>query len=96
MTPAERNQFYEVFMMINSSLELIINRAESIQADCIDKHMYHTEFKKKCSKNSKDILDMAESIEKRKKPALVVIEEQRKAKNVVIDEPVGNERPFPI
>ena len=79
MTPEERNQFYEVFMMINTSLELIIKRAESILGDCLDKHIYHTELKSNCANNAKNILDMAESIEKRKKPALTLIEEQRKA-----------------
>ena len=79
MTPDERNQFYEVFMMINTSLELIIKRAKQIRKDSLDQHIYITEFKSNCHNNANDILDMAESIEKRKKPALVVIEEQRKA-----------------
>ena len=79
MTPDERNQFYEVFMMINASLELIIKRAKQIRKDSLDQHIYITEFKSNCHNNANDILDMAESIEKRKKPALTVIEEQRKA-----------------
>lgn len=93
MTPQERernNQFYEIFMMINSSLELIINRAESIQADCLDKYMYHTDLTKRCAKNAKDILDMAKSIEHRKKPALILIDEQRKVK--VEPDPFGQLR----
>ena len=79
MTPAERNQFYEVFMMIDTSLELIIKRAKKIKADCRDKHIYHTQLNSNCYNNANQILDMAESIEKRKKPALTLIEEQRKA-----------------
>ena len=79
MIPAEFNQIYEVFMMINSSLEVIIKRAKSIRADCSDKHMYHAQLKLNCRGNVKDILDIAESIEKRKGPALTLIEEQRKA-----------------
>lgn len=79
MTPAELNHFYEIFMMINSSLELIINRAESTQTDCLDKYIYPGQLKSNCANNAKDILDMAESIENRKKPALTLIEEQRKA-----------------
>jgi hypothetical protein len=89
MTPDERNQFYEIFMMINTSLELIIKRAKKIQKDCLDPHIYTTELTLNCAKNAKDILDMAESIEHRKKPALTLIEEQRKHKP-------GNERPFPV
>lgn len=96
MTPDERNQIYEVLMMINTSLELIINRAQSIQRDCLDKYIYPTKLKKDCSKNAKDILDMAQSIEKRKGPAFKMIEEQRKGKNVVIDTPTADERPFPV
>lgn len=78
MTPDELNEFYNIFMMINSSLELIINRAESIQKDCLDPYIYITHLKSNCANNAKDILDMAQSIEKRKKPALTLIEEQRK------------------
>lgn len=85
MTPDERNQIYEILMMIDSSLELIINRAESIQADCLDKHLYYTVLQKNCRKNAKDILNMAKSIEKRKGPAFKMIEEQRKGRNIVID-----------
>ena len=66
-------------MMINASLELIIKRAKQIRKDSLDQHIYITEFKSNCHNNANDILDMAESIEKRKKPALTVIEEQRKA-----------------
>jgi len=96
MTPDERNQIYEVLDMIGTSLELIINRASSIKFTSLDKYIYPTDLKKNCSKNAKDILDMAKSIEKRMGPALKMIEEQRKARNVVVDKPVGNERPFPV
>ena len=65
MTPAELNRIY-------ATLRLVIKKASSIQADSLDKHMYHTDFKKRCSKNARDILIMAE-------PALTLIEEQRKA-----------------
>lgn len=78
MTPTELNTFYEVFMMINKSLELVIKRAKKIRADCLDPHIYVTELKSNCCNRATDILEMAESIEKRKKPALKVIEEQRK------------------
>lgn len=79
MTPDERNQFYEVFMMINTSLELIIKRAKQIRKDSLDQHIYITEFKSNCHNNANDIIEMGESIEKRKKPFLFLIEEQRKA-----------------
>jgi len=79
MTPDERNQFYEIFMMINTSLELIIKRAKKIQTNSLDPHSYHIQLKSSCASNAKDILEMAESIEKRKGPALKMIEEQRKA-----------------
>lgn len=79
MTPTERNQFYKTFMMINTSLELIIKRAKEIREDSLDQHIYTTEFKSNCHNNANDIINMAESIERRKKPALTMIEEQRKA-----------------
>jgi len=96
MTPDERNQFYEVLMMIDTSLELIVKRANSILADCLDKHIYHTQLKSNCFNNAKDIIAMAESIEKRKGPAFKMIEEQRKGENIVINTPTGNERPFSV
>lgn len=79
MTPTELNAFYEVFMMINTSLELIIRRAKKIRQDCLDPAIYHTSLKSNCYNNAREILEMAESIEHRKGPALKVIEEQRKA-----------------
>ncbi len=80
MTPDERNQFYEVLMMINASLELIIKRAKKIQQDSLDKHLYYTQLESNCFNNAKDIIAMAQSIEKRKGPAFKIIEEQRKGK----------------
>jgi len=94
MTPDERNQIYEVLMMIDTSLELIIKRAKAIILNCHDKHLYVTQLKSNCANNAKEILEMAQSIEKRKGPAFKMIEEQRKGRNVVIDKP--NERPFPV
>jgi len=96
MTPDERNQIYEVLMMIDTSLELIIKRAKAIRADCTDRHLYPTHFKVRCGTNAKDIIDMAQSIEKRKGPAFKMIEEQRKGRSVEVDKPTGNERPFPV
>jgi len=96
MTPDEGNQIYETLMMIDTSLELIVKRANLILADCLDKHIYHTQLKSNCFNNAKDIIAMAESIEKRKEPALKLIEEQRKGRNVVIDTRPGDERPFPV
>lgn len=77
MTPDERNQFYDIFIMSGTSLKLIINRAKKIQASCNDKHIYHTTLKKDCHQNATDILNMAESIKKRAEPALTLIEKQR-------------------
>lgn len=81
MTPVELNTFYEIFMMINTSLEFIIKRAKQIQKDCLDPHIYPTQLKSNCTNNAKDISGMVESIENRKKPALLMIEEQRKDKD---------------
>ena len=80
MTPDERNQIYEVLMMINTSLELIINRAKKIQQDSLDSHLYVTQLKSNCANNAKDIIAIAESIEKRKGPAFKMIEGQRKGR----------------
>ena len=96
MTPDERNQIYEVLMMIDTSLELIIKRAKKIQRNCTDPHLYHTQLVTYCHADAQEIIDMAKSIERRKGPAFKMIEEQRKGKNVVIDIPTGNERPFPV
>lgn len=85
MNKEELNQIYEILMMINTSLELIINRANSIRRDAIDPHLYVTQLKSNCANNATDILDMAESIEKRKGPAFKMIEEQRKGRNTAID-----------
>ncbi len=89
MTPDERNQFYEILMMINTSLELIINRAKKIQQDSLDKHLYYTQLESNCFNNAKEILEMAQSIEKRKGPVFKMIEEQRKGKNVLIRNPIS-------
>ena len=79
MTPAELNAFDELLMMIDESLDLIVIRAKQIRKDSLDQHIYITEFKSNCHNNANDIINMAESIEKRKKPFLFLIEEQRKA-----------------
>ena len=94
MTPDERNQIYEILVIIDAIVQLIVRRAKKIHGDCLDPHIYTTQLKSNCADNAKNIIEMAESIEKRKGPAFKMIEEQRKGRNVVIDKP--NERPFPV
>lgn len=92
MTPAELNALDEVLLMIDENIDLIIIRAKRIRGDCLDPHMYATQLKSNCCNNATEIQEMAESIEKGKKPFLFLIEQQRKKKTVTL----GNERPMPV
>ena len=79
MTPAELNAFEELLTIVDESIDLIVIRAKQIRGDSLDQHIYITEFKSNCHTNANDIINMGESIEKKKKPFLFLIEQQRKA-----------------
>ena len=76
MTSDERNQIYEVLMMINASLKLIVNRAETLQKTCQNIKSCYADIKGVGLKYSREILEMAKSIEKRKKPIFKMIKAQ--------------------
>lgn len=78
MTPKERNEVYEILMLIDTGLSLIVKRALALQKTCQDIKSDFNDVKAAGLKRSREILEMAATIEKRKKPIFTMIEIQRK------------------
>ena len=81
MNPDERNQVYEVLMLIDISLGVIVKRAKALQKTCQDVKSDFNDIKASGLKHSREILEMAASIEKRKRPVFKMIEVQREGKD---------------
>lgn len=79
MTPDELNITYECLMMIDTSLELIVRRAKEIQEACMDRNITFTDLQANGLRRVQAILNMVDSIERRKGPLFKLIEEQRKS-----------------